>query len=138
MDMTQLEQQNQLLQQQLDVFAEAIRQQKLAMEEADARVAELTDIVNHLSEKLRDRDELIKDQEAQLNALRSQLLTNGAPAGAKEMPPNTMVWGHSIWTPQHIEKPCSKSFHVKQNGRFLTFSRLFRCAKLESSFLYIR
>lgn len=51
MNMTQLEQQNQLLQQQLDVFAEAIRQQKLAMEEADARVAELTDIVNHLSEK---------------------------------------------------------------------------------------
>ena len=56
--------------------------QKLAMEESDARVAELTDIVNHLSEKLRDRDALIKDQEAQLNALRSQLLTNGAPAGA--------------------------------------------------------
>lgn len=82
MDMTQLEQQNALLQQQLDVFAEAIRQQKLAMEESDARVAELTDIVNHLSEKLRDRDELIKEQEAQLNALRSQLLTNGAPAGA--------------------------------------------------------
>ena len=81
MDMTQLEQQNALLQQQLNVFAEAIRQQKLAMEESDARVAELTDIVNHLSEKLRDRDELIKDQEAQLNALRSQLLTNGAPAG---------------------------------------------------------
>jgi len=71
MDITQLEQQNALLQQQLDVFAEAIRQQKLAMEESDARVAELTDIVNHLSEKLRERDELIKEQEAQLNALRS-------------------------------------------------------------------
>ena len=82
MDKTQLEQQNALLQQQLEVFAEAIRQQKLAMEESDARVAELTDIVNHLSEKLRDRDELIQEQEAQLNALRSQLLTNGAPAGA--------------------------------------------------------
>ena len=53
--MTQLEQQNALLQQQLDVFAEAIRQQKLAIEEADARNAELTDIVNHLSEKLRER-----------------------------------------------------------------------------------
>ena len=82
MDMTQLEQQNALLQQQLDVFAEAIRQQKLAIEEADARNAELTDIVNHLSEKLRERDALIKDQEAELHALRSQLLTNGAPAGA--------------------------------------------------------
>ena len=82
MDKTQLEQQNALLKQQLEVFAEAIRQQKLAMEESDARVAELTDIVNHLSEKLRDRDELIQEQDAQLNALRSQLLTNGAPAGA--------------------------------------------------------
>lgn len=82
MDKTQLEQQNALLQQQLEVFAEAIRQQKLAMEESDARVAELTDIVNHLSEKLRDRDELIQEQEAQLNALRSQLLTNGTSAGA--------------------------------------------------------
>ena len=82
MDKTQLEQQSALLQQQLEVFAEAIRQQKLAMEESDARVAELTDIVNHLSEKLRDRDELIQEQEAQLNALRSQLLTNGAPTGA--------------------------------------------------------
>lgn len=82
MDKTQLEQQNALLQQQLEVFAEAIRQQKHAMEESDARVAELTDIVNHLSEKLRDRDELIQEQEAQLNALRSQLLTNGTSAGA--------------------------------------------------------
>lgn len=82
MDLTQLEQQNVLLQQQLDVFAEAIRQQKLAIEEADSRNAELTDIVNHLSEKLRERDALIKEQEAELHALRSQLLTNGAPAGA--------------------------------------------------------
>lgn len=75
----ELEQENQTLRTMVDALTEAVQNLKDYQDDAESKIAELQDMVAHLSQRLWERDDLVKTQEAELKELRAQLRKSEDP-----------------------------------------------------------